>query len=234
MIIKSDIVLVPAIQHNNRLMNLIYILKKEYIIDFYISFYDSIVNDYKNGLKLVEIFEKYRTSYYTVSKLLDAQGIDHSRRKEKGKPNLKNMRILSEEEEDLVCKTYREIGRADLCCKAISGGQDVVRRCLQKYGLYRTASEAIRQSPQNQRKYLVNDNYFDIENERMAYLLGFLASDGTVRKNNKDVLIVIKGMLNILERKNIRPIVINLDEKDYNHDLLKEYNVLVRKKTKRV
>ena len=52
--------------------------------------------------------------------------------------------------------------------------------------------------------------------------------------DNKDVLIVIKGMLNILERKNIRPIVINLDEKDYNHDLLKEYNVLVRKKTKRV
>lgn len=52
--------------------------------------------------------------------------------------------------------------------------------------------------------------------------------------NNKDVLIVIKGMLYILERKNIRPIAINLDEKDYNHDLLKEYNVLVRKKTKRV
>ena len=148
---------------------------------------ENIVNDYKNGLKLVEIFEKYHTSYYTVSKLLDAQGIDHSRKKEKGKPNLKNMRILSKEEEDLVCKTYRETGRADLCCKAISGGQDVVRRCLQKYGLYRTASEAIRQSPQNQRKYLVNDNYFDIENERMAYLLGFLASDGTVRKNSNEI-----------------------------------------------
>ena len=155
---------------------------------------ENIVNDYKNGLKLVEIFEKYHTSYYTVSKLLDAQGIDHSRKKEKGKPNLKNMRILSQEEEDLVCKTYRETGRADLCCKAISGGQDVVRRCLQKYGLYRTASEAIRQSPQNQRKYLVNDNYFDIENERMAYLLGFLASDGTVRKNSNEIKLSLSSI----------------------------------------
>ena len=38
-----------------------------------------------------------------------------------------------------------------------------------------------------ERKYLVNDNYFDIENERMAYLLGFLASDGTVRKNSNEI-----------------------------------------------
>lgn len=44
---------------------------------------ENIVNDYKNGLKLVEIFEKYHTSYYTVSKLLDAQGIDHSRKKKR-------------------------------------------------------------------------------------------------------------------------------------------------------
>ena len=50
---------------------------------------ENIVNDYKNGLKLVEIFEKYHTSYYTVSKLLDAQGIDHSRKKEKGKTKSK-------------------------------------------------------------------------------------------------------------------------------------------------
>ena len=71
---------------------------------------ENIVNDYKNGLKLVEIFFFFFTSYYTVSKLLDAQGIDHSRKKEKGKPNLKNMRILSQEEEDLVCKTTERLG----------------------------------------------------------------------------------------------------------------------------
>lgn len=155
---------------------------------------ENIVNDYKNGLKLTEIFKKYHTSYYAVSKLLDDEGIDHSRKTKKGKPNPKNMRILSQEEEDLVCKTYQETGRADLCCKAISGGQDVVRRCLQKYGLYRTASEAIRQSPQNQRKYPINDSYFDVENERMAYLLGFLASDGTVRKNKNEVKLTLSSI----------------------------------------
>ena len=47
---------------------------------------------------------------------------------------------------------------------------------------------------QNQRKYLVNDNYFDIENERMAYLLGFLASDGTVRKNSNEIKLSLSSI----------------------------------------
>ena len=29
----------------------------------------------------------------------------------------------------------------------------------------------------------VNNNYFSCQNENMAYLLGFIAADGTVQKN---------------------------------------------------
>lgn len=154
----------------------------------------NIINDYVNGLSLKGIFEKYHVSYKTVSRILDGQGIDHSRKRRKGQPNIKNMRALTLEEEKLVCETYQNSGRADLCCKAISSGQDVVRRCLKKYGLYRTASEAIKQSPQNQRKYPVKDDYFDTENEQMAYLLGFLASDGTVRKDSNEVKLTLSSI----------------------------------------
>lgn len=149
---------------------------------------ENIIKDYTNGMKLTEIFSKYHTSYKTVIKFLDENGIDHSRAtRKKGIPNPKNLRILSEEEEQKVCDIYRATGRADLCCQGISAGQDVVRRCLQKYNLYRTQNEAIKQSPQNQRKFFVRDDFFDSENERMAYVLGLLASDGCVRKKTNEI-----------------------------------------------
>ena len=149
---------------------------------------EAIIQDYIDGLKLTDIFSKYHTSYKTVVKILDERGINHSRGvKLKGISNTKNMRTLSQEEENLVCETYLQTKKVSECQKAIKAGQDVVRRCLQKNGLYRTQKESVRENPQNQRKYPVKDDYFDIENERMAYLLGLLASDGTVRKDTNEI-----------------------------------------------
>ena len=148
----------------------------------------SIIDEYINGEKLTVLFKKYHTSYKTVSKILDEAGIDHSRAtRKKGIPNLKNMRILSSEEEKIVCQVYKKTQKARECEKVIHAGQDVIRRCLQKYGLYRTQTEAVRNNPQNQRKYFVKDDYFDEENERMAYVLGLLAADGCVRKDSNEI-----------------------------------------------
>lgn len=47
MILQSDIVFVGPIQHNNRLIKVAAFFKKRIVTDFYISFYDSEVNDYK-------------------------------------------------------------------------------------------------------------------------------------------------------------------------------------------
>lgn len=156
---------------------------------------NSIINEYINGEKLTVLFKKYHTSYKTVSKILDEAGIDHSRSaQKKGVPQPKNMRILTPDEEKLVCQIYQEKKRIVDCEKAINGGQDVVRRCLQKYGLYRTQSEAIRSNPQNQRKYFVKDDYFDEENERMAYILGFLAADGCIRKDTNEIKLSLSSV----------------------------------------
>ena len=58
-----------------------------------------------------------------------------------------------------------------------------VKSLLQKNNIViRSRNEQNKYSPQNQRKYYINDNYFDnIDCEDKAYLLGFLAADGTIQ-----------------------------------------------------
>lgn len=164
-----------------------------------------IANDYINGMKLTDIFKKYHTSYKTVVKILDERGIGHSRSKIPGTPNIKNQRILSLEEENLVCETYKKTGRITDCCKAIASGQEVVRRCLMKYNLYQTHSEAMKRLPQNQRKYPVKDDYFNVENSEMAYILGLLAADGSVSKKENEIKLsfssIDKDFLIMLQEK---------------------------------
>ena len=58
-----------------------------------------------------------------------------------------------------------------------------IKNLLQKNNVsIRSRNEQNKYSPQNQRKYFINDNYFDnIDCEDKAYLLGFLAADGSIQ-----------------------------------------------------
>lgn len=57
----------------------------------------------------------------------------------------------------------------------------IIRKTLVNNAIQiRSQKEQNKYSPQNQHKYQVNDNYFKEENENMAYLLGFLAADGSI------------------------------------------------------
>ena len=154
-----------------------------------------IIKSYTNGMTFKQISNIYHVSYKTARKLLDAEGIEHSRKARTNKNfKVKNKRILTPEEEKLVCETYRSAKRVVDCCKVVSCRQNTVRECLKKYDLYRTHAESVRENPQNQRKYPVNDNYFDVENERMAYLLGFLAADGCVRKESNEIKVSLSAV----------------------------------------
>jgi diguanylate cyclase (GGDEF)-like protein len=55
-----------------------------------------------------------------------------------------------------------------------------------------------------------------------------------VATENEEANIVISGVLEILRKKNVEPILINIEEKDYNHEFIKKNNILIRKKIKRV
>lgn len=99
--------------------------------------------------------------------------------------------------------------------------------------------------PQNQRKYPLNEHFFDVENENMAYVLGLLASDGTIRKDSNEVKLTLAEqdveLLNLLYQ-NIggRPIKIYEDSKGYKNatwsfssqhikQKLAEYNIIPQK-----
>lgn len=59
-------------------------------------------------------------------------------------------------------------------------GKKVVKRILQENGI------KIRDNAEAHRVYQINDSYFDKESHNMAYILGFLASDGNIStKDNK-------------------------------------------------
>ena len=154
---------------------------------------EKIIYDYTvEDLNMTDIQKKYNIGYKKVRNALDNNNI--SRHIMKGRSNKKNQRILSKEEEEKVCSIYKETGKAADCEKAISAGQEVIRRCLQKYGLYRTSTEAVRQSPQNQQKYWTNNSFFSTESKEMAYIMGFIAADGSIAKNSNTIKIGLSAI----------------------------------------
>ena len=99
--------------------------------------------------------------------------------------------------------------------------------------------------PQNQRKFRVNEDYFDTESPDMAYILGFLAADCTVRKDKNEIKLTVsdidKDILNeFYNRIGGRPIKLYTDSKGYNNatwiftskhikEKLAEYNIVPNK-----
>lgn len=74
-------------------------------------------------------------------------------------------------------------------------GERIVRRVLLENKIYiRSRSEAAIVSNIQRRQFNVDDNYFSTENSNMAYLLGFLASDGTVDKKNNRIKIGLSSI----------------------------------------
>lgn len=147
----------------------------------------NIVLEYNKGNTMAEIQRKFNVGYKKVRNTLTKNNIPI--RSIKGTKNVKNRRILTLEEEKLVCDIYKNTGKMANCEKAIHSGQDVVRRCLKKYNLYRTQKEVVANMNINNRKYKVKDDFFDIETPEMAYILGFIAADGTVRKDTNEIKI---------------------------------------------
>ena len=59
-----------------------------------------------------------------------------------------------------------------------------LKKMLIQEGIHiRSKEEQNKYSPQNQRKYKINDNYFDNLNSENVYLMGFLAADGSIQKD---------------------------------------------------
>ena len=97
---------------------------------------------------------------------------------------------FTEEQKEFIVYNYTVLKRG---VNAI--GRDVgiagitIQRYLKKWGVkVRNRQEAMKEC----RAYNVNDDYFKVQSHNMAYILGFLASDGGVSKNSNHFSIDIQ------------------------------------------
>lgn len=110
---------------------------------------------------------------------------------------------FTEEQEKIIIDLYVNEGRGQLYCAKAVGSTNVnqVKKVLNKYNIHiRNFSEAATKSNINRAKYK-NKEYFNHQNENMAWLLGFLASDGSVSSSDNGIKIgLAKKDREILEK----------------------------------
>lgn len=95
------------------------------------------------------------------------------------------------EQEQKIIKLYTEEHRGQLYCAKAVGSTNVkkVKEVLKKYNIpIRNFAQAAAESNKN-RALKKNENYFSIQSHNMAWLLGFLASDGSVSSSDNTIKI---------------------------------------------
>lgn len=141
-----------------------------------------IINEYVNKkISKRNLAKKMQVSEGVINRVLrdndiDIRGVAESNSKE-----------IPLENEQVVIENYLEKGMG-LCSagKEFGYSQKVVETILKRYGIHkRTYVE----SKQIQRVYSCNDNYFKHQNSEMAYILGFIAADGSVSKKENGIFI---------------------------------------------
>ena len=109
---------------------------------------------------------------------------------------MSNKTQLSQKEIDIVIDAYcnKKYGLVKTG-KLIGVNQRIVRKVLIENNIHiRSLAEANKVNAINTRKYKVNDDYFDKESHNMAYILGFLAADGTVSRNGNRIKIGLSSV----------------------------------------
>lgn len=155
-----------------------------------------IINDYvENKICITKLAKKYHHNSRLITQILDENKIDHSRGVlRKGVSNIASMRVFTDQEKEIVKNIIQNGGTTKDCIIALHCGQDSLRQLLKELGLYLSHEEVIKKLPQNQRKYPVQDDYFAKPSHNMAYILGFLASDGTVRKDKNEIKLSLSSI----------------------------------------
>lgn len=102
------------------------------------------------------------------------------------------MKVLTREEELEIIRLYTEENRGQLYCakKAVGlANVNYTKNVLKKYGIpIRNQSQAAILSNKNREKKK-NKDYFKVQSPNMAWLMGFIAADGTIRKNSNEIKI---------------------------------------------
>lgn len=102
------------------------------------------------------------------------------------------MKELTKEQELEIIRLYTQEHRGQLyCAKQVVGLANVkyTKKVLHKYNIpIRNFSEAATLSNKNRESHK-NKNYFKKPSHNMAWLMGFIAADGTIRKDRNEIKI---------------------------------------------
>lgn len=100
------------------------------------------------------------------------------------------MKIFSEEIEKKAIYNYLELHQGlQTAGKEFGISQFMMEKILKKYGIKK---RSYTEAKQIVRKYPCNDDYFKNQNSDMAYILGLLASDGSISKKENLVAIQLQ------------------------------------------
>ena len=131
-----------------------------------------IIQSYNGGMPINKISKKVHVSYKKVKDVLISNGVELRYSNEKLR--------LSEDVEKQIVKEYLNGVARHQIRKEFNISDSKVVSVLSKYDINKLRT--IQQS--NIAKFKLNENYFDKQNSHMAYVLGMLASDGTISKTN--------------------------------------------------
>ena len=105
-------------------------------------------------------------------------------------------KTLTDEQKSIIYQLYVNEKRGQAACARAAGTSvRIVKRYLQEEKIpIRNFSEAATASNMNRRQYDINDDYFCHESPNMAYLLGFIAADGSISKRENELKIGLSAV----------------------------------------
>lgn len=140
---------------------------------------NNMIHDYINGMTMNDIIKKYHHKYQTVKKVFNEQNIHIRDRGEAG--HLAEKYKVSEEVEKKIIENYINGAGLREAGEDFGIGYYKVRTILEKNNVHvRTTQEILQERNIATRKYHFNENYFKNMNSNVAYVLGFLAADGSI------------------------------------------------------
>lgn len=212
---------------------------------------EELIKDYQNLYTIKELSQKYHITQGDVKKILKNKDI-YIRTAAETWILKRNKEFSLEQIESIVVDNYvnkkfgqlksgRQFGLSDRTVKNI-----LLKNNIQIRNLHESICVANQTNDRTTQHYEKNPNFFKEENSNMAWLLGFLASDGNISKNgnririelsvvDKEILKRIKEIVKIENpikiRENKRGFVLaSLDWSCAEHKKdLEKYNIIPQK-----
>jgi hypothetical protein len=137
-----------------------------------------IVQEYKNGETLKNLARKYHVGFYKITDVLDKYNIPHNR---KTKKEAKRQEFLAKSDE--VIQFYLEGNGLNKCAKKFHVYSRDIKKLLQENNIHIRSYQEVLTARER------DEDFFKKQTHEMAWLVGFLASDGSISQKGNGITI---------------------------------------------